>query len=58
MNKFIYVFGIDDRDMLLAEDFHLLKSDTKNNIYVFENKSGMKFSVDKINCVFSDTLTF
>nr|DAE53043.1 MAG TPA: hypothetical protein [Caudoviricetes sp.] len=56
--KFIYVFGKEYRDVLLANEYKLLKSDTKNNIYVFENKSETKLSFEKIDYALSDTLTF
>jgi len=56
--KFIYVFGKEYRDALLANEYKLLKSDTKNNIYVFENKSETKLSFEKIDYALSDTLTF
>ena len=58
MNRFIYVFGEESRDVLLANNYTLLKSDTKNNIYVFENKSETKLSFEKMNYALSDTLTF
>lgn len=57
-NKFIYVFDEESRDVLLANEYKLLKSDTKNNIYVFENKSETKLSFEKMDYVLSDTLTF
>jgi hypothetical protein len=56
--KFIYVFSKEYRDVLLANEYKLLKSDTKNNIYVFENKSETKLSFEKIDYALSDTLTF
>lgn len=57
-DKFIYVFSEKLKDVLLINEYKLLKSDTKNNIYVFENKSEMKLSFDKTDYVLSDTLTF
>ena len=56
--KFIYVFGEESRDVLLADEYKLLKSDTRNNIYVFENKSETKLSFEKMDYALSDTLTF
>lgn len=57
-SKFIYVFGEKARDVLLINGYKLLKNDTKNNIYVFENKSEMKLSFEKMDYALSDTLTF
>ena len=57
-NRFIYVFSKESRNVLLANEYKLLKSDTKNNIYVFENKSETKLSFEKIDYALSDTLTF
>lgn len=56
--KFIYVFGEKARDVLLISEYKLLKSDTKNGIYVFENKSETKLSFEEIDYALSDTLTF
>lgn len=56
--KFIYVFGEESRDVLLANEYKLLKSDARNNIYVFENKSETKLSLKKMDYALSDTLTF
>ena len=57
MNNFIYVFNTSDRDAMIAENYTLLKSDEKNNIYIFMNKPSEKFSKN-IEFIFSDTLTF
>ena len=57
-SKFIYVFGEESRDVLLVNEYKLLKSDTKNNIYVFENKSETKLPFEQMDYAFSDTLTF
>ena len=56
--KFIYVFDEDVRDMLLAMHFMLLKSDAKNNVYVFENNPAEKFMFDNVTYLLSNTLTF
>lgn len=58
MSKFVYVFDESARDALLAEDYTLLKHDKKNNIYVFENKSGQHVNFSNIVYTLSDTLTF
>lgn len=57
-SKFIYVFGEESRDVLLANEHTLLKSDKKNNIYVFENKTETKLLFEKMDYVLSDILTF
>lgn len=61
MDKFICVFSINDKDLLLAQGYMLLKSDDNNSIYVFENScenSVECFSLEGIDCVCTDTLTF
>ena len=58
MEKFLYVFSEDDRDGLLARGYTLLKSDEKNEVYVFANQTEMSFCIADISFVRSDTLTF
>lgn len=58
MRKFIYVFSEEACSALVAEGYTLLKSDKKNNMFVFENKSELHFAIDDIEYLFSDTLTF
>lgn len=58
MNHFIYVFTEKERDVLLASNFALIKSDEYKKIYVFENKEELCFDLQQVNAVFSDTLTF
>lgn len=58
MNKFIYVFNEDAKEMLLAKKYTLLKSDTRNNIYVFENKPEQHFDFKDMVYTFSDVLTY
>jgi len=62
MNKrFIYVFSSDDRDKLLSYGFDLIKSDERQQVFIFANRSDFKFSIDIIantTLVFSDVLTF
>lgn len=60
-NKFVYVFDIDMRDKLLSANYRLLKSDDKQNIFIFENKGTLSFGLNDVknkNFIFSDTLTF
>lgn len=58
MKKFLYVFTERDRDVLLEQQFILLKADAINNIYVFENKECEHFALIEAQYVQSDTLTF
>lgn len=58
MEKFLYVFDKDARDILLAANYTMLKSDERNGVYVFANKMGMTFSAQNITVVPSNTLTF
>lgn len=58
MFMFIYVFSTQDRDKLLSKNYNLLKSDERNNIYVFENNNQLVFDNSDMKFVFSDMLTF
>lgn len=58
MERFLYVFDAEARDELLASGFELLKSDKKNDIYVFANRMDMAFELADISFVRSNTLTF
>lgn len=58
MERFLYVFEEGARDKLLAEGFVLLKSDNKNDVYIFANKTDMNFELVDITFVRSDVLTF
>lgn len=57
---FIYVFSSEDWDNMVKSGFHLLKSDKKNNVFVFiltdEDKRIPNYS--KSNFIISDMLTF
>ena len=57
--KFIYVFDSAARDKLLKAGFTLLRSDAKNNTYVFatDNRT-MQFSFDGIEHIESNMLSF
>lgn len=57
-DKFIYVFDIDTRDKLLSQNYQLLKSDINKNIFVFENKTDISFSMNGVQFVLSNILTF
>lgn len=56
--NFIYVFDADAKNKLLEMQFMMLKSDAKNNVYIFVNDDNENFTVDDIHYVISDTLTF
>lgn len=58
MANFIYVFGAESRDRLIALQYELLRADEENHIYVFLNKECQSFSCDDIKFAMSDTLTF
>lgn len=58
MERFLYVFDKEARDELLVAGFRLLKSDKKNDVYVFANKMDVAFELADISFVRSDTLTF
>ena len=58
MEKFLCVFDKESRDELLRAGFKLLKSDKKNDIYTFANRSDMAFELADISYVRTDTLTF
>lgn len=58
MEKFLYVFDKESRDELLVAGFRLLKSDKKNDVYVFANRADMVFDLADISFVRSDVLTF
>lgn len=57
--RFIYVMNSKDKDKLEALGYNLLKADTNNSVFVFENKMNLSFELDEdIQYVLSDTLTF
>lgn len=58
MEKFLYVFDKESRDELIHAGFKLMKSDKKNDIYVFANRMDMAFELADISFVRTDTLTF
>lgn len=58
MEKFLYVFDKESRDELLHAGFKLLKSDKKNDVYVFANRTDMTFEIADISFVRTNTLTF
>ena len=58
MQKFIYVFGEEDRDTLLNSGYALLKQDEANNIFIFLNREEQYFERLRLPHMTSDTLTF
>ena len=58
MERFLYVFDKGSRDELLVAGFKLLKSDKKNDVYIFANRMDMAFELADISFVRSNTLTF
>lgn len=57
-NKFIYVFTEKERDALLNAGFILLKDDPANSIFVFVFDGRLRFALDDISYIETDTLTF
>lgn len=55
---FVYVFSKEARDKLLSKGYRLLKADEDNDTFVFENDASMRFSLDGISVIKSNTLTF
>lgn len=48
-----------DKNKLEALGYNLLKADTNNSVFVFENKMNLNFELDEdMQYVLSDTLTF
>lgn len=58
MERFLYVFDKESRDKLISVGFELLKSDNKNDVYIFANRMDMAFELASISFVRSNTLTF
>jgi len=58
MEKFLYVFNKEARDRLLEANYTLLKSDEKNETYVFANQMDMTFALADISYIRSNTLSF
>jgi hypothetical protein len=58
MAKFIYVFTVNSRDLLLKKGYQLLQSDDTNNIFVFANTEKMAFDLHGVIHLASDTLFF
>lgn len=58
MKKFVYVYSADARDKLLAANYTLMKSDERNNIYIFLNEDKLSFSSLDVSYILSDTITF
>jgi len=56
--KFIYVFSVQDKELLQTLGYHLIKSDERLDIYVFGNTGTLRFSDSDIECVLTNTLTF
>lgn len=58
MEKFLYVFSKDNRDLLIAAGYTILKSDDKNDLYVFVNQANLAFDLADMYFVRSNVLTF
>lgn len=62
MDKFIYVFTDDDRDILISRGYHLLRSDEAGHKYIFDSgeldDAVACFSLRDIDCVETNVLIF
>lgn len=62
MSKFIYVFNTDARDAMINAGYIMLKSDDRNNIFVFEGVESpnqtQTFALNNVSYIPSNTLTF
>jgi hypothetical protein len=57
--RFIYVFDDAVKKELMSRGFVLLKSDERNQIYVFQNDLNQRlFDLNEKTFTLSDTLTF
>lgn len=54
----MYVFSNEDRDKLLEIGFRILRSNEKNQIYIFENVDAVKFDKNSVKFVYSNNLVF
>ncbi len=61
---FIYVMSTKDKDKMLSLGYSLVKEDTRNSMWVFQNKDTTTFACEDeisgagIKFVLSNTLTF
>lgn len=58
MYKFIYVYSQKDREKLTAHGFQELYGSDKGKVWVFLNQPTIHFSLDKLDVVLSNQLTF
>ena len=62
--RFVYVKSEQDRDLMLALGYALMKEDKRNHIWIFQNKHDIAFDSDGkldnvgVKFVLSNTLTF
>jgi len=56
--KFVYVFSDSARDSLIKSGYELIKSDERNNVYVFENNTKLSFALKGLSTIKSNTLSF
>lgn len=55
---FLYVTDVESKNKLIARGYLLLKSNERENIWVFANQKLAKFDNSDIKYVVSDVLTF
>ena len=60
MEKFLYVFDEQTRDKLISLGFEMLGDPLYNNakVYIFVNKKVENFSLDSVNVLQTNCLTF
>jgi len=56
--KFIYVFDSETRDKLLKAGFTLLKSDAESGAYIFAADNRLQFSLEGVEHIKTNTLSF
>ena len=60
MEKFIYVFTVKDRDLLVNSGLTPFKEDKKNNMFIFlsEEVTNAGVPLDGVIYIYSDILTY
>ena len=62
--RFVYVKSEQDRDLMLALGYALMKEDKRNHIWIFQNKNDIAFDSDGkldnvgVKFVLSNSITF
>lgn len=56
--RFLYVFNVADRDKLLSLGYTLLTDSHDGKVFIFANKAECTFSLDDLDYVTSDIISF